>query len=303
MPSLPYQLIEELLRKLNVQAPYLNGIDAALAHLAEENAEGSKPQASMYHRFSVEERTIGGSPVYIFRSKVTAADRRVLFLHGGGGMMRATFFHYAFITRLILQTHAEVWMPFYPLAPGPNFLDSLEACLAAYRAMTEEPEQLPIGFAGDSAGANLEMAVCRRAIDEGMLKPNSIVCISPATGFQDPDYREKLLAQQQAVRDPLLCVEMVEGIRDNWFAGVPLDDALGNPAFVDYSGFPPILLLMGTAEIFYPATESIVERIRESNVDLVYNRGEGLMHDWALVNYFPEGAAAQCQIKRFILEH
>ena len=84
--------------------------------------------------------------------------------------------------------------------------------------------------------------------------------------------------------------------------GVALDGALGNPAFVDYAGFPPILLLMGTAEIFYPATEEIVERIKESGVEFACNRGEGLMHDWALVNYFPEGAAAQCQIKRFILE-
>ena len=302
-PTLAYRAVEALARRLNIQEPYRHGIEAAIAHLAEENAEGAQPQKDMYRRFAIEERSIGGSPVFIFRSKATPPARRVLFLHGGGGMMRATYFHYVFLTRLILQTHAEVWMPFYPLAPGCNFHDSLRACMAAYRAMLLEHDAMPCAFAGDSAGANLELAVCRQALDEGLDTPRCIVCISPATGFHEPGYYERFKAKEQAARDPLLCAEMVQGIRDNWYADMPLDDVLGNPAFIDYAGFPPVLEYLGTAEIFHPSTEDIVARMEEAGIEATCVRGEGLMHDWALLNYFPEGAAAHCQIKRFILGH
>lgn len=257
----------------------------------------------MYRKFNVEERTIGDSIAFVIRSKNVAPKRRCLFLHGGGGMMRATPFHYMFITRLILQTHAEVWMPFYPLAPDYVFYDSLAACFATYRTMLSHEQTLPIYFAGDSAGANLELAVCRSALDSGLDIPSTIVCISPATGFEDPNYRANFFAQTQRTKDPLLCVEMVDAIRNNWYKGVPLDDPLGNPAAMDYAGFPPTLIYLGTAEIFYPYTEGIVRRMEASGLDLSCVRGHELMHDWALLNYFPEGAAAQGLIKRFVLEH
>ena len=125
--------------------------------------------------------------------------------------------------------------------------------------------------------------------------------LSPATGFEDPDYYAGFRAQEIATRDPMLCVEMVEGIRAHWYKDVPLDDALGNPAYIDYAGFPPVLLFMGTAEIFYPYTLAIPARMQEAGVELTPVMGEGLMHDWALLNYYPEGAAAQGQIKRFVL--
>ena len=48
----------------------------------------------------------------------------------------------------------------------------------------------------------------------------------------------------------------------------------------------------------YRLVEGIARKL-----DLTCVRGSGLMHDWALLNYFPEGAAAQGQIKRFVLEH
>lgn len=301
MPSAVYTALESALRAYHVQRLFQVSEQATIDMLAKHNASRSTMSGFLRRRFSVDERTIDTAPVYVVRSRQVQPQRRCLFIHGGGGMMRANIMHFSFVARLIMQTHAEVWMPFYPLAPGPNFTDSLACCYESWQQMMEQ-DPLPTYIAGDSAGANLGFALTRQLLNEGKEAPRCIVGISPATGFEAPDYQTTFAQQCAATRDPLFCVEMIEAIVEHWCRGLDLDDSLLNPAYIDYMGFPPVLLLFSTAEIFYPATEHIVDAMQRAGVLLTLNRQADLMHDWALSNLFPEGAAAQCQIKRFILE-
>ncbi|MBQ9068095.1 MAG: alpha/beta hydrolase fold domain-containing protein [Eggerthellaceae bacterium] len=305
MTTLAYKAAEAIARPFGYQRPFRLPHDEAFGQVAKINAQNAAPPRPLYWRFDVEERTIAGTSTYIFCSKNLEPQRRILFLHGGGGMLRATPLHFVFVWHLVTQTRAEVWMPFYPLAPEHNVLESLDACFSVYQQMLvrTEADGLPLAIAGDSAGANLTLGTCRKAIDAGVRVPHALVALSPATGFEDPNVLANFKAQELATNDPILCTEMMGLLLQTWCGNVPLDHPLANPAFIDYTGFPPILMLYSTAELFYPYTENIPAAMRAANAPLEELRMDGLMHDWMLVNFFPEGAAANVAVWNFIRNH
>lgn len=223
-----------------------------------------------------------------------SSKKAVLFLPGGGGMARATKVHYDTAKRLAARTGAEIIIAHYPLAPKHNVRYALEWLERFYyRELLKDYRTEDIVFMGDSAGANLILSLAYRLKD----KPESLIVISPACGLENGHNRDIRIEMEP--KDPILTVAMNDLIAEHWCRNVPLDSPDISPEYIDYTGFPPMLLFYGTHELFYPHVRNYIKQLQKNR--LFFTAVEKPMcHDWALVKYFSEGREALIEMENWI---
>lgn len=93
-----------------------------------------------------------------------AGTEGILFIHGGGWAFGSAATHEGAARRLALATGAQVVTPEYRLAPEDPYPAGLEDVLEAWAARDRSRRW---SIAGDSAGANLAMAVMLRLMEFG----------------------------------------------------------------------------------------------------------------------------------------
>ena len=258
-----------------------------MSELISGNDEIKLPR-SMHSGLDLKEISFEGFTVHRMRAQKTglSSKKAVLFLPGGGGMARATKVHYDTAKRLATKTGAEVIIAHYPLAPKHNVRYALEWLERFYYyELLKEYKAEDIVFMGDSAGANLILSLAYRLKD----KPESLIVISPACGLENGHNRDVRIEMEP--KDPILTVAMNDLIAEHWCRNVPLDSPDISPEYIDYTGFPPMLLFYGTHELFYPHVRNYVKELQKNRVFFTAVE-KPMCHDWALVKYFPEAREA-----------
>ena len=69
-------------------------------------------------------------------------------------------------------------------------------------------------------------------------------------------------------------------------------DPLVSPVLADPSGLPPLLILVGTAEVLLDDSRTFAEVARAAGVDVDLDVEEGLIHVWPFLDGVPEATAA-----------
>ena len=258
-----------------------------MSDLISGNDEIKLPR-SMHSGLDLKEISFEGFTVHRIRTQESglSSKKAVLFLPGGGGMARATKVHYDTAKRLAARTGAEIIIAHYPLAPKHNVRYALEWLERFYYCeLLKDYRTEDIVFMGDSAGANLILSLAYRLKD----KPESLIVISPACGLENGHNRDVRIEMEP--KDPILTVAMNDLIAEHWCRNVPLDSPDISPEYIDYTGFPPMLLFYGTHELFYPHVRNYVKQLKDSGVQFT-SVEKPMCHDWALVKYFPEAREA-----------
>ena len=153
----PAQLSPAELRRINASLSfYFNAGAPALPH--------------------VEERTInvpsGRSRVRIYDPGIAAPAPTVVLLHGGGWVFGDLDTYDGVARQIAKRSGLRCLGVEYALAPEHPFPSPLDDCVAAVRWAASEGSSLGIdgqriAVIGDSAGANLAIAVCRTLHDDG----------------------------------------------------------------------------------------------------------------------------------------
>ena len=118
--------------------------------------------------------------LYIPAERKTGAC--LLYCHGGGYAFPAAPYQYNLARIYAQQIGCRVLFPDYRLAPEYPFPAAVDDCFAAYQRLLEMAEGAGIAVCGDSAGGTLSMAVCLRALDEGLPAPCAQLLTYPAVG-------------------------------------------------------------------------------------------------------------------------
>ena len=249
----------------------------------------------MYRKLEVNKVDCKGFPVYILQNKKKEkrTEKAILFLAGGGGLLRPMGIHFDTVTRLVKKSGATVYFAYYPLAPKHNVRNALAWLQGVYFAIQKRYEAKDIVFVGDSAGANLALSLAN--IEKG--KPRKIIAISPAPGLENGLNRE--IRKAMEAKDPILNVAMNDLIAKFWAKDVPLDNPDVNPASIDYSDFSEVMLLYGTHEVFYPHVAKLVEKMKKDGANITCIEKD-MCHDWALCSFFPEGREALKKMVEYI---
>jgi epsilon-lactone hydrolase len=168
----------------------------------------------------------------------------ILYFHGGGNVFGSPEAVLPLTAQLVVKTGFRAFSPDYRQAPEHPFPAAIEDTVSAYRALLEDgTDPSTIAFAGDSAGGGLTVTTCLAARDAGLPPPAAIVAFSP--GLDATRSGESM--DTKADRDPILTRAGVQRTGAMYLGGQNPRQPLLSPAVVaDLTGFPPMLLQVGT---------------------------------------------------------
>ena len=240
--------------------------------------------------------TAGTAPATWVDVKGARHDRVVLYLHGGAFIAETPVFHGALLARICRESHARGLMVSYRLAPEHLYPAALDDCMAAYRWLLERGfEASRIVVAGDSAGGNLTLALLLRARDEGLPLPAGAVALSPVT---DLTFSGDSLRRNDGV-DDMFSADLMDALVP---AYLPQRDLCTHPyvspLFGDYTGMPPLLLIVGSTELLLDDSVRVAHRCPSAQL-LVWH---GMPHVFPGFDFLPEARAATQRIGHFVRE-
>jgi len=208
-----------------------------------------------------------------------SAEHRVtlLYLHGGGYSFYPRGYA-RFIALLTRAARSRTFAPDYRLTPEYRFPAQLEDALNAYRWLLEDgtrPENLVL--AGDSAGANLALALLLAARDAKLALPALAILLSPPTDFEAAPARAPSDSGADWIAWPML------ERWANWFCDpAQRRNPLVSPVRADLRGLPPIYIQAGRAEILYDSIQAFAARARIQGADVVLEAWEDMNHDFQI---------------------
>jgi acetyl esterase/lipase len=171
-------------------------------------------------------------------------DKVILYIHGGAFCLGSPKTHRSITTRLAMLTGYSIWTPDYKLAPEYKYPEGLSNVLDCYLKLVElgfTTNQIIIG--GDSAGGSLALALALKLKKLGLLLPNKIFLISPVTDFE---VRSPITELAKEI-DPMISIGLMKQAFD-WYK-YDSKDIYHSPLSQDLSGFPPLLIQVGSEEI------------------------------------------------------
>ncbi|WP_313545076.1 alpha/beta hydrolase [Leifsonia aquatica] len=206
----------------------------------------------------------------------TSRPGTILFFHGGSFVAGSPETHLGLTGDLVVRTGLTAYSVDYRLAPEHPFPAAIDDTTSAYRALLEAGhDPASIAFAGDSAGGGLTITTLLRARQQGLPMPAAVVAFSP--GLDNAGTGASNVTK--AGVDPILTKESVQPNRDLYRAGADPEQELLSPAtHADPTGFPPLLLQVGTNEILLDDSTRLAERARDADVDVILDITAGVPH-------------------------
>jgi monoterpene epsilon-lactone hydrolase len=291
MPSAEHQQIVDQSRSANDPAVELTveGIRAVIDLVA---AQYPAPTETIVTPF-----VVGGVPAERIDAPGLAADApTILHAHGGAYIAGSLAFGRALCARVSRAATASVVSLDYRLAPEHPFPAALDDVTAAYRGLLDggvPPERLVLF--GDSAGGGLVHATLLALRAAGDPLPAGAVLVSP---WVDLDLTGESIGTK-AADDPLLTPALL-ALAAAAYRPDGTGDPLASPLRADPSGLPPLLVLVGTAEILLDDSLRLAERASAVGLDVTLEVGEDLVHVWPLFAGVPEAEAAVERIGAWI---
>jgi len=103
-------------------------------------------------------------------------------------------------------------------------------------------------------------------------------------------------------QDPISTPALLKELAADYLAGADPRTPLASPLFAPLAGLPPLLIVVGTADLLLSDSERLAQAASDAGVDVELQVGEGLPHVYPLMLGTPEAAAATETIRRFLRE-
>ena len=242
--------------------------------------------------------TAGGVAAHWLAAPGTETDRVLLFLHGGGFEFGSVRSDGELAARLGRAGRMRVLFPEYRLAPEHHFPAAIDDVIAAYRWLRAD-QRLPassIAVAGDSAGGGFAVALLVALRDAGEELPAAAVLMSPTVDLTSSGASMTERVDEDAISTPA----MLRQFASDYLAGADPRTPLASPLFASLTGLPPLLVLVGTADLLLSDSERLAAAADQAGVDVTLEIGEGLPHVYPLMLGTPEAAEATEQIGKFL---
>jgi acetyl esterase/lipase len=245
---------------------------------------------------------LAGRPALLVEPQADAQPGTILYFHGGGNVFGSAQAVLSLTGDLVARTGIRAFSLDYRLAPEHPFPAGTEDALSAYRALLDGGEDpSAIAFAGDSAGGGHAVTTCLAARDAGLPVPAAIVAFSPGLDYT----RTGKSIETKAGIDRIFTPESLRHTADMYLAGQDPHQPLLAPAVLaDLTGFPPILLQVGTNELLLDDSVRLAERARDADVDVILDITAGVPHVFqTFAGTLDEAGQALARAGLFLTQH
>lgn len=235
--------------------------------------------------------------VHCYRSDYDAGTQRnILYFHGGGYIFERT--NHAREIHIALACAANIWVPEYRLAPEYPYPAALEDAYTSYLGLLDrgiEPHNIFV--MGDSAGGGLALGLLLKLRDDGIPLPKACIVMSPWADLSLTG--DSLVTREPS--DPLLSSVVLKEVADLILQGHSPQDPYISPVYGDYTGLPPLLVLVGGREILFDDARRVVEAALRDHVDATLDIEHRMIHVYPLFNVvFEEATLAVNRIAAFV---
>jgi acetyl esterase/lipase len=222
--------------------------------------------------------------------------RALLYIHGGGFYSGSSQTHRAIAGSLAKSTSADVLVVNYRLVPEYAYPSQINDVLNAYRWLLESGYSNDnIVFAGDSVGGTIAIEAVLRQMRRKKPLPAAVIAMSPVTD---------LAASRTPGDDPVTAKMDFETIRKAYLDGASPTDPEVSPAYADMTGFPPLLMQVGSREIVRDETLQLAKKAKEAGVDVTAQVWPGMIHQWQLFPFWLDDAdRSNQQAALFAIKH
>ena len=230
------------------------------------------PMAGMEY----EELSIGTMPAAWTRLKAPHGDRRViLYCHGGGYTSGNLGYSRVLSSKLAHVTGYDVLSFEYRLAPEHPYPAAVEDAMRAWDYLMYQGYGAEnVTVAGDSAGGNLALVLCRRLKAAGRRMPRALLLMSPWTDLTG----EGKTFQTKAEVDPVLDREYIDRMTKAYAPDRDLTDPYISPLYGDFRGFPPVYIQVGENEILLDDSLRLYKNLIKAGVSAHMDRFPGMWH-------------------------
>jgi len=221
----------------------------------------------------------------------------VLYFHGGGFRIASALAYRSYGSHLSAVLGARVLLVEYRLAPEHKFPKAVDDCFAVWESLLAEGiDTGRIVIAGDSAGGGLAASVTMHALADGVL-PAGVICCSPwvdltitADTYDTNAESDKLFSRTSA-----------EEAAPAYLGGADPMNPIASPLFGDWDGAPPLLILVGDAEVLLDDSRKLAEVARAAGVDVTLSIYPEMPHIWTM-SYpaFPEAVEGVTEMAEFV---
>lgn len=226
-----------------------------------------------------------------------AGQRVMIYLHGGVYALGAIDSCRAFVARLARACNVRGLAVEYSLAPEHPFPEGLNDVVSVYQwLLDQETDPRQIVIAGDSAGAGLALAAQLALRDAGLPQPAATVCLSP---WSDLTLSGDTILSKSGV-DPIFQSHTLFKYVDYYSGDHDPAHPLISPQFADLSGFPPLLIQVGTDEILLDDARGLAENAKKAGVNVKLEIWDGLFHDFQTISLLKEAKEAIGNIADFV---
>ncbi len=253
-------------------------VDAILRHTRPEGARSVEEMRAGFSALMAQmvvpddiqttETMLGGRPtLHVEPDKRAARPGTILYFHGGGFVFGSPRTALSLTGQLVSRTGFAAYSVDYRLAPEHPFPAGLEDNLSAYRALLNSGlDPSTIAFAGDSAGGGFAITTSLAARDAGLPLPAAIVAFSPGV---DSTRTGESMTTKEGI-DPIFTRAAVEHTGSLYLAGQDPEQPLLSPAVhADLTGFPPLLIQVGTNEILLDDSTRLADRAQKAGVNVI----------------------------------
>ena len=221
----------------------------------------------------------------------------ILYCHGGGYTSGNLGYSRVLSSKLAHATGYDVLSFEYRLAPEHPYPAAVEDAVAAWdHLMYLGYGARDVVVAGDSAGGNLALVLCRRLQRQQRRLPARLVLLSPWTDMtaSGRSYTER------AQMDPMITMEYIQAVRAAYARDHDLSDPDLSPLFGDFAGFPPVLIQVGSHELLLSDSIRLRDRLVRAGVPCRLEVWNDL---WHVFQMFPMKKAADAiqNIANFLL--
>ena len=130
--------------------------------------------------------------------------------------------------------------------------------------------------------------------------PGAGVCISPWVDLEGTG--ESMTSK--AEEDPIVQLEMLQFMTHLYIGERDPRTPLAAPLYADLRGLPPLLILVGTAEVLLDDSTRLADRAKAAGVKVDLQVWDDMVHVWPMfASILPEGQQALDGIGEFVRKH
>nr|WP_235777026.1 alpha/beta hydrolase [Rhizobium mesoamericanum] len=266
-----------------------------------QNLMETTPEPTRVQIKSVDAGGVDAQLIWPARLHHPLGRRAILYVHGGGFYSGSLRTHRAIAGSLAKAASADVLLIDYRLSPDNPYPAQIDDTLAAYRWLLDTGyENDNIVIVGESAGGNLAIEATLRQMRVRGPLPAAVVAISPITDLAATGASLKA----NAGSDPVIDASEIDRIRKAYLGTRSPTDPMVSPLYADMTGFPPLMMQVGSGEALLDDTLRLADKAREAGVDVKTEIWPGMIHQWQLFpSWIDDARESNQRVAQYAAEH